>query len=169
MTTVSPALPALAAEDAVRRRNLVRMKVAATSLLLAATLVFIVTRTLEDRWSWLGYVRATAEAAMVGALADWFAVTALFRHPLGLPSRTPRSSPTARTSIGRGLGDVRRRRTSSPATCSPSGRGRVGVAQRLGAWLGQPEHARPAVVERRRASVAGSTEVMGDEDVQRTL
>ena len=85
MTTVSTALPALAAEDALRRRNLVRMKVAATSLLLAATLVFIVTRTLEDRWSWLGYVRATAEAAMVGALADWFAVTALFRHPLGLP------------------------------------------------------------------------------------
>ena len=45
---------ALAAEDDLRRRNLIRMKVAATGLLLAATLVFIVTRTLEDRWSWLG-------------------------------------------------------------------------------------------------------------------
>ena len=62
---------ALAAEDDLRRRNLVRMKVAATGLLLKATLVFVVTWTLEDRWSWLGYVRATAEAAMVGALADW--------------------------------------------------------------------------------------------------
>ena len=104
MTTVSPALPALAAEDAVRRRNLVRMKVAATSLLLAATLVFIVTRALEDRWSWLGYVRATAEAAMVGALADWFAVTALFRHPLGLPIPHTAIIPNRKDQLGRGRG-----------------------------------------------------------------
>jgi uncharacterized membrane-anchored protein YjiN (DUF445 family) len=61
------------------------MKLFATLLLVGAAVVFVVTRSLEDTLTWLGPVRATAEAAMVGALADWFAVTALFRHPLGIP------------------------------------------------------------------------------------
>ena len=167
MTTVSPALPALAAEDAVRRRNLVRMKVAATSLLLAATVVFIVTRSLEDRWSWLGYVRATAEAAMVGALADWFAVTALFRHPLGLPIPHTAIIPNRKDQLGRGLGTFVQTNFLAPAVLSERLRS-VGVAQRLGAWLGQPEHAR-RLSSNAGALVRGLTEVMGDEDIQRTL
>ena len=50
-------------------------------------IIFIVTTLLQksNNYHLIGYVRAFAEAAMVGALADWFAVTALFRHPLGLP------------------------------------------------------------------------------------
>jgi uncharacterized membrane-anchored protein YjiN (DUF445 family) len=167
MTTVSTALPALAAEDAVRRRNLVRMKVAATSLLLAATLVFIVTRALEDRWSWLGYVRATAEAAMVGALADWFAVTALFRHPLGLPIPHTAIIPNRKDQLGRGLGTFVQSNFLAPAVLSERLRS-VGVAQRLGAWLSQPEHAH-RLSSNAGALVRGLTEVMGDEDIQRTL
>ena len=127
------------------------MKVAATSLLLAATLVFIVTRALEDRWSWLGYVRATAEAAMVGALADWFAVTALFRHPLGLPIPHTAIIPNRKDQLGPGPRHVRRRRTSSPpavavraAAVGRRGAAARGVAGRAGARA-------PAVVERRRA------------------
>ena len=61
------------------------MKVVATGLLVVMAAIFIVTRLLEPRYPWLGFVKAFAEAAMVGGLADWFAVTALFRHPLGLP------------------------------------------------------------------------------------
>ena len=61
------------------------MKAAATGLLVVMAAVFIVTRQFEPAYPWLGYVKAFAEAAMVGGLADWFAVTALFRHPLGLP------------------------------------------------------------------------------------
>ncbi|TML10948.1 MAG: DUF445 family protein, partial [Actinobacteria bacterium] len=61
------------------------MKWRATSLLIVAAVVFVVTRIFESEHSWLGYFRATAEASMVGGLADWFAVTALFRHPLRLP------------------------------------------------------------------------------------
>ena len=167
MTTVSTALPALAAEDALRRRNLVRMKVAATSLLLAATLVFIVTRALEDRWSWLGYVRATAEAAMVGALADWFAVTALFRHPLGLPIPHTAIIPNRKDQLGRGLGTFVQSNFLAPAVLSERLRS-VGVAQRLGAWLSQPEHAH-RLSSNAGALVRGLTEVMGDEDIQRTL
>ena len=61
------------------------MKLAATGLLVVMAGVFIAARALEPRYPGLGYVKAFAEAAMVGGLADWFAVTALFRHPLGLP------------------------------------------------------------------------------------
>ncbi|NJC05260.1 uncharacterized membrane-anchored protein YjiN (DUF445 family) [Sphingomonas kaistensis] len=61
------------------------MKVVATGLLVVMAAIFVVTRALEPRYPWLGLVKAFAEAAMVGGLADWFAVTALFRHPLGLP------------------------------------------------------------------------------------
>ena len=68
------------------------MKAVALSFLLGATVLFAVCTWLQARggaysWTgpWVGYVRAAAEAGMVGALADWFAVTALFRHPLGIP------------------------------------------------------------------------------------
>ena len=61
------------------------MKRLATGLLVLAAMVYIATLLLESRWPWLSWVRAAAEAAMVGGVADWFAVTALFRHPLGIP------------------------------------------------------------------------------------
>ena len=61
------------------------MKAAATGLLVAMAALFAITRAFEPAYPWLGWVKAFAEAAMVGGLADWFAVTALFRHPLGLP------------------------------------------------------------------------------------
>ena len=151
----------------MRRRNLVRMKVAATGLLLAATLVFIVTRTLEDRWSWLGYVRATAEAAMVGALADWFAVTALFRHPLGLPIPHTAIIPNRKDQLGRGLGTFVQTNFLAPEVLSERLRA-VGVARRLGVWLAEPEHAH-RLSANAGAMVRGLTEVLGDEDIQRAL
>ena len=87
-------------------RALRRMKLVATGLLfLAAAAVFVVARPYEDGPAWVGYVRATAEAAMVGALADWFAVTALFRHPLGLPIPHTAIIPKRKDQIGRSLGE----------------------------------------------------------------
>ena len=166
-TPVGPTIRALAAEDAVRRRGLVRMKLAATGLLLAATLVFIVTRSLEDRWTWLGFVRATAEAAMVGALADWFAVTALFRHPLGLPIPHTAIIPNRKDQLGRGLGTFVQTNFLAPAVLSERLRS-VGVAERFGFWLSQPEHAH-RLSSNAGAMIRGLTEVMGDEDIQRTL
>src|ERR1700735_4266902 len=72
------------AEDP-RATGLRRMRILATLLLVAMTIVFIATSFAEGRWGWLAYIRAFAEAGMVGACADWFAVVALFRHPLGIP------------------------------------------------------------------------------------
>ncbi|MCW2741048.1 MAG: uncharacterized protein JWR45_1470 [Blastococcus sp.] len=77
------------------------MKRLATGLFLAAAAVFLACLLLgRDAGPWVGYVRATAEASMVGALADWFAVTALFRHPLGLPIPHTAIIPRKKDQIG---------------------------------------------------------------------
>ena len=67
-----------------RKRLLIRNKTIATGLMIGAAMLFVVARSQKGHgaWEWLA---AFAEAAMVGALADWFAVVALFRHPLGVP------------------------------------------------------------------------------------
>ncbi len=62
-----------------------RMRIIATGMLVAMAALFLLASYLQDLHPAWGFVRAFAEAAMVGGLADWFAVTALFRHPLGLP------------------------------------------------------------------------------------
>src|SRR6266850_6117496 len=72
-------------DDAERQARLDAMKRRATGLLAVALLIFAGASWFEAQFPWLGYVRATAEASLVGGLADWFAVTALFRRPLGLP------------------------------------------------------------------------------------
>ena len=61
------------------------MRMVATGMLVAMAVLFAIATSLQDAHPAWGFVKAFAEAAMVGGLADWFAVTALFRHPLGLP------------------------------------------------------------------------------------
>ena len=79
------------------------MKLAATGLLVLMAALFAATRVYEDRYPWLSFVKAFAEAAMVGGLADWFAVTALFRHPLGLPIPHTAIIPRNKDRIGEAL------------------------------------------------------------------
>ena len=81
------------------------MKATATGLFVLVTLVFLLARWGEESHDWLGFVRAFAEAAMVGALADWFAVTALFRHPLGMPIPHTAIIPNRKDQIGESLGE----------------------------------------------------------------
>jgi len=90
--------------EADRQTELNRMKYLATGLLVSVSLVFLGAVLFERRYPWLGFVRAMTEAAMVGAIADWFAVTALFRHPLGL--RIPHTAiiPRRKDSIGASIG-----------------------------------------------------------------
>ena len=87
-------------------QQLVRMKRIALSMLIGAAAIFVACRVFgsADRPSWLGYVEAASEAAMVGGLADWFAVTALFRRPLGLPIPHTGIIPTRKNEIGQSLG-----------------------------------------------------------------
>lgn len=79
------------------------MKAAATGLLVVMAIIFIAARQFQHAYPWLGYVKAFAEAAMVGGLADWFAVTALFRHPLGLPIPHTAIIPRNKDRIGEAL------------------------------------------------------------------
>ena len=79
------------------------MKRLATGLLVAMAVVFFLTRQFEPAYPWLAWVKAFAEAAMVGGLADWFAVTALFRHPLGLPIPHTAIIPRNKDRIGQAL------------------------------------------------------------------
>ena len=80
------------------------MKLVATGLLVVMAAVFLLTRAYEPQYPWLAYVKSFAEAAMVGGLADWFAVTALFRHPLGLPIPHTAIIPRNKDRIGRPSG-----------------------------------------------------------------
>src|SRR5438876_11779080 len=91
-------------DDAVRQAQLDAMKRRATGLLALAAAIFGAAAALEARYPWLGYVRATAEASLVGGLADWFAVTALFRRPLGLPIPHTAIVATRKERIGRIFG-----------------------------------------------------------------
>src|SRR5580698_2748664 len=90
------------AED--RRAGLRRMRLVATGLLVLMAVVFVVSWKFEGQHPWLAYLRAFAEAGMVGACADWFAIVALFRHPLGLPIPHTAVVPRNKQRIGGALG-----------------------------------------------------------------
>ena len=79
------------------------MKIIATSMIVVMACIFLAASAWRDAYPWLGYVRAFAEASMVGGLADWFAVTALFRHPLGLPIPHTAIIPRNKDRIGAAL------------------------------------------------------------------
>jgi uncharacterized membrane-anchored protein YjiN (DUF445 family) len=90
--------------DGEKRADLRRMRAVAVALLIAMTAIFIATSVTTAKWPWLPYLRAFAEAGMVGACADWFAVVALFRQPLGIPIPHTGIVPANKDRIGAALG-----------------------------------------------------------------
>ncbi|MFS0854603.1 DUF445 domain-containing protein [Microbacterium sp. 179-I 3D4 NHS] len=160
MTQLSPA-------DQERLRGLRRMKAVALGALVFMAIVFVLAFAFQERVGWLGYVRAAAEGGMVGALADWFAVTALFRRPLGLPIPHTAIIPTRKDEIGRTLGefietnflasDVVRAKLATTA-----------IAQRAGEWLREPAHAERVSAE--GATIATAVlNALSDDDVRDLL
>jgi uncharacterized membrane-anchored protein YjiN (DUF445 family) len=113
------------------------MKVVATGLLVVMAAVFLATRALEPGYPWLGYVKSFAEAAMVGGLADWFAVTALFRHPLGLPIPHTAIIPRNKDRIGEALANFLRENFLIPAVVARRMQ-RLDVAGVAGRFLQTP-------------------------------
>jgi uncharacterized membrane-anchored protein YjiN (DUF445 family) len=153
--------------DVDRETGLRRMKVVATGMLVVVAVVYVIARGNDSGASWIGYVRAAAEAAMVGALADWFAVTALFRHPLGIPIPHTAIIPRRKDQIGRSLGefvegnflthDVLGERLAD-----------AGIGRRLGAWVAHPDNARRAA-DGLADALRGTLEVLDDTEVQAGL
>ena len=142
----------LSPQDAVRLKALIRMKRLAIGLLFLMAVVFATSFALQDTYPWLQYVRAAAEGGMVGAIADWFAVTALFRYPLGL--RIPHTNIIAsrKDEIGASLGEFVETNFLSETVI----RGKLeslGVSRRLGVWLSEEENARRLTDE---VAVAGA-------------
>ncbi|MDT8909959.1 DUF445 family protein [Amycolatopsis sp. PS_44_ISF1] len=158
--------PGGAAGEAQKRRALRRMKLVALAFLLGATVVFLLTSWAGSAgWpAWTGYVRAAAEAGMVGALADWFAVTALFRHPLGL--RIPHTAiiPNKKDQLGHSLGEFVGSNFLAEDVIRDKLK-RVEIARRLGGWLSQPANAE-RVTSELATVVRGAVTVLRDEDVQ---
>jgi len=129
--------------DEERRRGLRRMRTVAVSLLLLAAAVYLVT---AEQDGFLGFVNAGAEASMVGAIADWFAVTALFKHPLGVPIPHTALIPRRKEMLGRSLEEF----VSENFLQEEIIRDRMSIAQisgRIGEWLVDPEHSRRVVDE----------------------
>jgi uncharacterized membrane-anchored protein YjiN (DUF445 family) len=155
--------------DAQRARALRRMKAVALSFLIGATVIFLACRWGQSQGgpAWIGYVGAAAEAGMVGALADWFAVTALFRHPLGLKIPHTAIIKRKKDQLGEGLGTFVRENFLSPAVVETKLRD-AEVAGRLGKWLSEPSHAE------RVATEAGTVlrvvvELLNDDDIQQVI
>jgi uncharacterized membrane-anchored protein YjiN (DUF445 family) len=154
-------------DEALKQAQLRKMKRVATGMLLVAVAVFIVARLLEPRYPWLAFVRATAEAAMIGGLADWFAVTALFRHPLGIPIPHTAIVPARKDQVGRSLGNFVQRNFVSPEVIALRLR-EWRVAEHLARWLADPENSRRIARAAARGLATGSR-MMRDEDVQHLI
>lgn len=145
------------------------MKLVALGFLIAATVVFLVCTWAQSQGAgpWVGYVRAAAEAGMVGALADWFAVTALFKHPLGIPIPHTAIIRRKKDQLGEGLGTFVRENFLSPEVVETKIRD-AEIAGRLGKWLAEPAHA--ARVASESATVLRVlVELLRDEDVQQVI
>jgi len=114
------------------------MRVVATGLLLVMAVTYLTARALEQQHPAFGFVRAFAEAAMVGGLADWFAVTALFRHPLGLPIPHTAIIPRNKDRIGGTLAQFLRDNFLTPSVVARRMH-RLDIAAAAGRWLATPQ------------------------------
>src|SRR5690606_10307671 len=162
MTSFSPG-------DEEKRRGVRRMKLTATGLLVFVAVVYVLAEWASHRGAgaWAGYLSAAFEAGMVGALADWFAVTALFRRPLGLPIPHTAIIPTRKDQLGQSLGDFVGENFLAPEVVRDKLRS-AALARRLGAWLSRPENADRVTAELAAAVRAGLA-VLRDSDVRAVM
>ncbi|MEV6059677.1 DUF445 family protein [Nocardia asteroides] len=157
-------------DEAGKRRDLIKMKALATGFLLVASVVYLLCRWLESRGGggeWVGYVRAASEAGMVGALADWFAVTALFKHPLGLPIPHTAIIRKKKDQLGSSLGAFVGTNFLAPDVVSA----RLDSAQislRVGRWMADPGHA-ARVAQESATILTAVVGVLRDEDVEQII
>ena len=156
-------------DDATKRRDLRKMKLVATGFLAFATAVYFFCRWQESQGAgeWVSYVRASAEAGMIGGLADWFAVTALFKHPLGIPIPHTAIIRKKKDQLGTSLGSFVGDNFLAPDVVSE----KVQSAQiplRLGTWLAEPRNAERVAAES-STLLHGVVGVLNDEDITQVI
>ncbi len=150
-----------------RRRQLATSKRRATSLLAGVTVVFVAVSVWGGSSTWAEYVQATAAASMVGGLADWFAVTALFRHPLGLPIPHTAIVVARKDQFAATLGEFIQDSFLTPDAIVGRLRG-AGVVGRLAGWLAEPANADRLAAEITRLVVVGA-DLLRDDDVHQAI
>src|SRR5437867_1607825 len=141
-----------------------RMRIVATGLLVAMAALFVLADRLNAIHPAWGFVRSFAEAAMVGGLADWFAVTALFRHPLGIPIPHTAIVPARKDRVGRTLGAFVQKNFLTREVVANRLRS-LHVAERLAQWLSSPENVRQ-IARHAASSLASAAQLVRDEDVE---
>lgn len=150
-----------------RRHQLKRMKRRATGMLVVMTAFFLVITVFTDGTGVWGYLQAMAEASMVGGLADWFAVTALFRHPLGIPIPHTAVIVERKDEFGRTLGEFVQENFLSAGVITERVRN-AHVVQRAAEWLSKPDNA--TQLSGHAADLAvGLADLVNDEDVHRLV
>jgi uncharacterized membrane-anchored protein YjiN (DUF445 family) len=164
------AVPAHLDPDAVRAGELRSMKRRATGLLVVVAALFawlVLLRRSSPDVTWLAYAVAAAEGSMVGGLADWFAVTALFRHPLGLPIPHTAVIRERKDQFGATLGDFVQSNFLNADVVAERLRSSH-VPARVAAWASSPENAARVAGAVAEALVA-VVDAVRDEDVHRFL
>lgn len=154
-------------DQAAKLQRLIVMRRWATALLGFFAILFVVCLLLEPSHPWLAAVRATAEAAVVGGLADWFAVTALFRHPMGIPIPHTAVIPNQKDRIGRVLGNFVQNHFLSHDVVSSELR-QLKLAERVAKWLCQPENSRRLATQVANG-LAQVITALPEEEVRRVL
>jgi uncharacterized membrane-anchored protein YjiN (DUF445 family) len=157
------------ASDRIKRRQLRRMKSVATGLLLISAATYLIAKRAEATGApvWVSFVRAAAEAAMVGGLADWFAVTALFRRPLGLPIPHTAIIPTRKDAIGASLGEFVGDNFLSEEVVRDKIRS-AQIASRFGNWLREPGNSKQ-VTDELASVISWATSLGDDEDIAEVI
>jgi uncharacterized membrane-anchored protein YjiN (DUF445 family) len=145
------------------------MRRRATALLAAFAVIFVVAAVITHLRPglapfWVGLVRATAEAAMVGGVADWFAVTALFRHPMGIPIPHTAIVAERKDRIGRSLGNFVGNNFLAREVIARQLAG-MHLGERAARWLAEPEH-QARVARAVAGGVARAAESIPDEELQ---
>lgn len=163
MTTATSSLPPLR-DEAERQVRLDLMKRRATAMLVIAGAVFVAAELTEALHPAVGFLRATAEAALIGGLADWFAVTALFRRPMGLPIPHTAILPARKERLGRTLGNFVQNHFLSRDVLSARLHG-VRIAERAAHWISQPENSR-LIATQVAAGLAKTVEALPDQEMQ---
>jgi uncharacterized membrane-anchored protein YjiN (DUF445 family) len=160
-------MTAPALDDATRQRNLDTMKRRATALLVVAGILYVAAKIWEPIHPAIGFVRAAAEAGVIGGLADWFAVTALFRHPLGIPIPHTAILPTRKERLGRTLGNFVQNHFLSREVVSKRLQS-FHVAERAAKWMSEPDNSR-RIAKQVAAGLARAVEHLPEEEMQRHL
>ena len=164
LTPPVPAALIITADDELKRVRLQKMKRVATGMLVVVALLFGLSSYFETQYPWLSWIRAFSEAAMVGGVADWFAVTALFRHPMGIPIPHTAIVAARKDRIGKALGNfVQRNFLTRDVVAGKLLNMKLG--ERAARWLAEPEHTH-RLAQHVARGLSGAINVLRDDDVQ---